>query len=118
MTTVSCLIGQVSLIDSGPLNYYILLDALLCTVHDLSCLESNYSVFVSLAENMWSEYGPLAMLVENKKLIAVGGSDSAQDIYMPYVVNDITTFFTLLVGIYFPSVTGENMIKATHPNTL
>uniref|UniRef100_A0A8C9Y9M4 Solute carrier family 12 member 7 n=1 Tax=Sander lucioperca TaxID=283035 RepID=A0A8C9Y9M4_SANLU len=32
--------------------------------------------------------------------------DSAQDIYMPYVVNDITTFFTLLVGIYFPSVTG------------
>lgn len=26
---------------------------------------------------------------------------------MPYVVNDITTFFTLLVGIYFPSVTGE-----------
>ncbi|XP_041817888.1 solute carrier family 12 member 7 isoform X2 [Chelmon rostratus] len=59
-----------------------------------------------ISENMWSEYGPLAMLVENKKLIAVGGSDSAQDIYMPYVVNDITTFFTLLVGIYFPSVTG------------
>uniref|UniRef100_A0AAQ5ZB34 Solute carrier family 12 member 7b n=1 Tax=Amphiprion ocellaris TaxID=80972 RepID=A0AAQ5ZB34_AMPOC len=28
------------------------------------------------------------------------------DIYLPYVVNDITTFFTLLVGIYFPSVTG------------
>uniref|UniRef100_A0A8C2FZ13 Solute carrier family 12 member 7a n=1 Tax=Cyprinus carpio TaxID=7962 RepID=A0A8C2FZ13_CYPCA len=25
---------------------------------------------------------------------------------MPYVFNDITTFFTLLVGIYFPSVTG------------
>uniref|UniRef100_A0AAQ4NME3 Solute carrier family 12 member 7b n=1 Tax=Gasterosteus aculeatus aculeatus TaxID=481459 RepID=A0AAQ4NME3_GASAC len=31
---------------------------------------------------------------------------SAQDKYLPYVVNDITTFFTLLVGIYFPSVTG------------
>uniref|UniRef100_A0A4W5NAD1 Solute carrier family 12 member 7b n=1 Tax=Hucho hucho TaxID=62062 RepID=A0A4W5NAD1_9TELE len=31
---------------------------------------------------------------------------TSQDIYMPYVANDITTFFTLLVGIYFPSVTG------------
>ncbi|XP_035474914.2 solute carrier family 12 member 7 isoform X2 [Scophthalmus maximus] len=59
-----------------------------------------------ISENMWSEYGPLGMLVENKKLSSLGGSDSAQDVYMPYVVNDITTFFTLLVGIYFPSVTG------------
>ncbi|XP_069554205.1 solute carrier family 12 member 7 isoform X5 [Brachyistius frenatus] len=59
-----------------------------------------------ISENMWSEYGPLGMLVENKKLTSLGGSDSAQDIYLPYVVNDITTFFTLLVGIYFPSVTG------------
>lgn len=25
-----------------------------------------------------------------------------------YVLADITSFFTLLVGIYFPSVTGEN----------
>lgn len=54
------------------------------------------------------------MLVENKKLLSLGEGDSAQDIYMPYVVNDITTFFTLLVGIYFPSVTGETM---THPHT-
>lgn len=27
-----------------------------------------------------------------------------------YVLADITSFFTLLVGIYFPSVTGENLI--------
>ncbi|KAM9333742.1 LOW QUALITY PROTEIN: solute carrier family 12 member 7-like [Pholidichthys leucotaenia] len=59
-----------------------------------------------ISENMWSQYGPLGMLVENKKLPSLGGSDSSQDKYMPYVVNDITTFFTLLVGIYFPSVTG------------
>ncbi|XP_008285939.1 solute carrier family 12 member 7 isoform X3 [Stegastes partitus] len=59
-----------------------------------------------ISENMWSVYGPLSMLVENKNLMSVGGSDPSQDIYMPYVVNDITTFFTLLVGIYFPSVTG------------
>ncbi|XP_029384597.1 solute carrier family 12 member 7 isoform X3 [Echeneis naucrates] len=60
----------------------------------------------AISANMWSEYGPLGMLVEDKKLLSLGGSDPAQDIYLPYVVNDITTFFTLLVGIYFPSVTG------------
>ncbi|XP_041824778.1 solute carrier family 12 member 7 isoform X1 [Melanotaenia boesemani] len=59
-----------------------------------------------ISENMWSRYGPLGMLVENEKIQSVGGSDPTLDIYMPYVVNDITTFFTLLVGIYFPSVTG------------
>ncbi|XP_067434765.1 solute carrier family 12 member 7 isoform X7 [Thunnus thynnus] len=59
-----------------------------------------------ISENMWSEYGPLGMLVENKKLPSVAGGDPARDIYLPYVMNDITSFFTLLVGIYFPSVTG------------
>lgn len=83
------------------------LTALLCTVCGVCCLQSNCSVSISLVENMWSEYGPLGMLVENKKLSSLGGNEPAQDIYMPYVVNDITTFFTLLVGIYFPSVTGE-----------
>uniref|UniRef100_A0AAQ5YBZ0 Solute carrier family 12 member 7b n=1 Tax=Amphiprion ocellaris TaxID=80972 RepID=A0AAQ5YBZ0_AMPOC len=58
-----------------------------------------------ISENMWSKYGPLGMLVENK-LTSNGRHDPSQDIYLPYVVNDITTFFTLLVGIYFPSVTG------------
>ncbi|CAG5895689.1 unnamed protein product [Menidia menidia] len=59
-----------------------------------------------ISENLWSKYGPLGMLVEDKRLPSVGGSDPTKDIYMPYVINDITTFFTLLVGIYFPSVTG------------
>ncbi|XP_033495398.1 solute carrier family 12 member 7 isoform X2 [Epinephelus lanceolatus] len=59
-----------------------------------------------ISENMWSVYGPLGMMVEDKKMSSFGGSDPAQDVYMPYVVNDITAFFTLLVGIYFPSVTG------------
>uniref|UniRef100_A0A8C6UB40 Solute carrier family 12 member 7b n=1 Tax=Neogobius melanostomus TaxID=47308 RepID=A0A8C6UB40_9GOBI len=56
-----------------------------------------------ISENMWSAY-----------LSSVPTGESAQDIYMPYVVNDITTFFTLMVGIYFPSVTGE---QPYHPNT-
>lgn len=61
---------------------------------------------------MWAQYGPLGMLVEDRKLPSVGGSESSKDIDLPYVVNDITTFFTLLVGIYFPSVTGEGRNKA------
>lgn len=56
---------------------------------------------------MWSQYGPRATLVADSELSSVGGSDAAEDLQMPYVVNDIATFFTLLVGIYFPSVTGE-----------
>ncbi|XP_034416516.1 solute carrier family 12 member 7 isoform X3 [Cyclopterus lumpus] len=59
-----------------------------------------------ISENMWSVYGPLGKLVDDTKLDSVDGGDSAQDKYLPYVVNDITTFFTLMVGIYFPSVTG------------
>ncbi|XP_076014142.1 solute carrier family 12 member 7 isoform X3 [Genypterus blacodes] len=59
-----------------------------------------------ISENMWSEYGPKGVLVEKKNLLSDEGSDPSQDINLPYVVNDIATFFTLLVGIYFPSVTG------------
>lgn len=29
------------------------------------------------------------------------------DMDHPYVFSDMTSYFTLLVGIYFPSVTGE-----------
>lgn len=67
----------------------------------------NLNVLFCLVDNMWSQYGPRSMLVENKELSSVGGSDAGEDIKMPYVVNDIATFFTLLVGIYFPSVTGK-----------
>uniref|UniRef100_A0A668A624 Solute carrier family 12 member 7 n=1 Tax=Myripristis murdjan TaxID=586833 RepID=A0A668A624_9TELE len=59
-----------------------------------------------ISDNMWGDYGPLGMLVENTRVASVPVADNSQDVYMPYVVNDITTFFTLLVGIYFPSVTG------------
>uniref|UniRef100_A0A4W5MBX5 Solute carrier family 12 member 7b n=1 Tax=Hucho hucho TaxID=62062 RepID=A0A4W5MBX5_9TELE len=58
------------------------------------------------ADNIWGDYGPNGMLVENKHQVSEPAADTSQDIYMPYVANDITTFFTLLVGIYFPSVTG------------
>nr|UQS87556.1 solute carrier family 12 member 7b [Rhamdia quelen] len=57
-----------------------------------------------IKENMWSSYGPAGMLVE-KKFDSVA-SESTPGTSFPYVLNDIATFFTLLVGIYFPSVTG------------
>uniref|UniRef100_A0A8C8ICW0 Solute carrier family 12 member 7b n=1 Tax=Oncorhynchus tshawytscha TaxID=74940 RepID=A0A8C8ICW0_ONCTS len=59
-----------------------------------------------IRDNIWGDYGPKGMLVENKHQVSEPAADTSQDIYMPYVANDITTFFTLLVGIYFPSVTG------------
>ncbi|KAF4087855.1 hypothetical protein AMELA_G00076060 [Ameiurus melas] len=58
-----------------------------------------------ISENMWSSYGPAGMLVE-KKMESVAVSESTQGTSFPYVLNDIATYFTLLVGIYFPSVTG------------
>ncbi|XP_031439899.1 solute carrier family 12 member 7 isoform X4 [Clupea harengus] len=59
-----------------------------------------------ILENMWSTYGPDGMLVEKINFPSKPATNTSQDMYMPYVVNDIATFFTLLVGIYFPSVTG------------
>lgn len=58
---------------------------------------------------MWSSYGPANMLVE-KNIESVEPAESSKDYNLPYVVNDIATFFTLLVGIYFPSVTGKGMV--------
>lgn len=51
---------------------------------------------------------------EKGDLISKRGVDSVEDTDDPltnanrYVLADITSFFTLLVGIYFPSVTGEH----------
>ncbi len=55
-----------------------------------------------LLDNMWGHYG------QDKKMVEKEGqsSERTSDDISYYVLNDITTFFTLLVGIYFPSVTG------------
>uniref|UniRef100_A0A8C9TCR0 Solute carrier family 12 member 7-like n=1 Tax=Scleropages formosus TaxID=113540 RepID=A0A8C9TCR0_SCLFO len=93
---------------------------LFCNSSDLSAACNEYFVLNNVTEiqgipgllsgvisdNMWGEYGPLGMLVEKKNCPSVQASDNSNDMYMPYVANDIATFFTLLVGIYFPSVTG------------
>lgn len=59
-----------------------------------------------IKDNLWSEYGPARMLLETRNLPSVPAKEMSQDIYTPYVFSDIATSFTLLVGIYFPSVTG------------
>ncbi|KAJ8406954.1 hypothetical protein AAFF_G00292300 [Aldrovandia affinis] len=59
-----------------------------------------------IADNLWGDYGPNGMLVERKLQPSAPAQDTSQDLYKPYVFNDIATFFTLMVGIYFPSVTG------------
>ncbi|XP_027004862.2 solute carrier family 12 member 7 isoform X1 [Tachysurus fulvidraco] len=59
----------------------------------------------AISENMWSSYGLAGVLVE-KKMESVAASELTHDTSLPYVLNDMATYFTLLVGIYFPSVTG------------
>ncbi|XP_042284303.1 solute carrier family 12 member 7-like isoform X5 [Thunnus maccoyii] len=59
-----------------------------------------------IKDNLWGDYGPADMLIEKKKQFSVPAQDMSDDINKPYVFNDIATYFTLLVGIYFPSVTG------------
>lgn len=58
-----------------------------------------------ISENLWSSYLSKGDVVEkgslNSSLVAHPAST-----HRPYVFADITTSFTLLVGIFFPSVTG------------
>ncbi|XP_078120934.1 solute carrier family 12 member 7-like isoform X2 [Sander vitreus] len=59
-----------------------------------------------IKDNLWGDYGPAGMLIEKKDQLSVEAQGTSNDMNKPYVFNDIATYFTLLVGIYFPSVTG------------
>ncbi|XP_030017019.1 solute carrier family 12 member 7-like isoform X4 [Sphaeramia orbicularis] len=59
-----------------------------------------------IRDNLWGNYGPAQTLIEKRNLSSVPAKDVTKDFYKPYIFRDITTYFTLLVGIYFPSVTG------------
>uniref|UniRef100_A0A3Q4G7C8 Solute carrier family 12 member 7-like n=1 Tax=Neolamprologus brichardi TaxID=32507 RepID=A0A3Q4G7C8_NEOBR len=56
-------------------------------------------------DNLWGNYGPDKMVIERKDLSSVA-AEANNDKLKNYVFNDWATYFTLLVGIYFPSVTG------------
>ncbi|XP_078271799.1 solute carrier family 12 member 7-like isoform X2 [Rhinoraja longicauda] len=57
-------------------------------------------------DNIWSNYGPQGEMLEKQGLLSIPASETETNAGLPYVFNDIGTYFTMLVGIYFPSVTG------------
>ncbi|XP_058481283.1 solute carrier family 12 member 7-like isoform X2 [Solea solea] len=59
-----------------------------------------------IKDNLWSTYGPAGMLIEKKSQPSAPAQEAVDTYNKHYVINDISTYFTLLVGIYFPSVTG------------
>ncbi|XP_055079115.1 solute carrier family 12 member 5b isoform X1 [Periophthalmus magnuspinnatus] len=59
-----------------------------------------------LSENLFSNYLEKGMMLEKKDILSEQDPDSPTTNSGRYVLADITSFFTLLVGIYFPSVTG------------
>ncbi|XP_073331023.1 solute carrier family 12 member 6-like [Pagrus major] len=58
-----------------------------------------------ISENLWSAYLSKGDVVEKGSLNSSLDAHPAST-HQPYVFADITTSFTLLVGIFFPSVTG------------
>ncbi|XP_048371175.1 solute carrier family 12 member 7 isoform X3 [Sphaerodactylus townsendi] len=59
-----------------------------------------------LIDNLWSTYGDKESVVEKQNQPSVPVPEEANNLSLPYVFTDIMTYFTMLVGIYFPSVTG------------
>ncbi|XP_051913477.1 solute carrier family 12 member 5b isoform X1 [Hippocampus zosterae] len=59
-----------------------------------------------LAENLFGNYLEKGVIVEKRGLASQADPDSSASSTNRFVLADITSFFTLLVGIYFPSVTG------------
>jgi hypothetical protein len=52
-------------------------------------------------------YSDKGAFVEKKGVPSVPVPEEGRPSGLPYVLTDIMTYFTMLVGIYFPSVTGE-----------
>lgn len=59
-----------------------------------------------LTENLFSTFMKKNDILERQGIPAVGDPDTPITNTNRFVLADITSFFTLLVGIYFPSVTG------------
>lgn len=58
-------------------------------------------------DNLWSAYADKGAFVEKKGASSMAVPEESRASGLPYVLTDIMTYFTMLVGIYFPSVTGE-----------
>lgn len=64
-------------------------------------------MLVCLSENLFGNYLEKGVFLEKRGLASDVDPDSPITSSNRYVLSDITSFFTLLVGIYFPSVTGK-----------
>lgn len=78
--------------------------------HSLSHGTNPITHSFSPLDNLWGDYGPVGTYVEKKSQPSVPVQDTSTVMNKQYVINDITTYFTLLVGIYFPSVTGRFLL--------
>nr|XP_036871329.1 solute carrier family 12 member 7 isoform X9 [Manis javanica] len=59
-----------------------------------------------LLDNLWSAYADKGAFVEKGGVPSAPVPGDSRASGLPYVLTDIMTYFTMLVGIYFPSVTG------------
>lgn len=76
------------------------------TCHILHILHSFPFALTSL-ENLFGTYLEKGDLVEKRGMPSVSDSETPMTNLNRFVQADISTFWTLLVGIYFPSVTGQ-----------
>lgn len=65
--------------------------------------------FSTHPENLFGTYYEKGDLIAKKDMYSAEEQDDTLTNANRYVLADITSFFTLLVGIYFPSVTGKNL---------
>lgn len=78
-----------------------------CTLSNILNQRLQWLFFSPLADNLWSTYSEKGSIVERKNQPSISGSEDIKIGGRPYVFTDIMTYFTVLVGIYFPSVTGR-----------
>lgn len=80
-------------------------------------MESSRVLLPSLfpPDNLWSAYTDKGVFVEKKGTPSVPVPEESRASGLPYVLTDIMTYFTMLVGIYFPSVTGEASAATSLP---
>uniref|UniRef100_A0A8C5SVA8 Solute carrier family 12 member 5 n=1 Tax=Laticauda laticaudata TaxID=8630 RepID=A0A8C5SVA8_LATLA len=67
--------------------------------------------------NLWSSYLQKDVFIERAGMSSVPHTEGVPDMDQPYVFSDMTSYFTLLVGIYFPSVTGERSRSHRAPSS-
>lgn len=67
----------------------------------------NCGSFFFFTENLFSMFAEKNSFIEKRGISAALDPEAPLTNTNRYVLADITSFFTLLVGIYFPSVTGK-----------